>query len=624
LKSVLGPNVEVKLDVFHWQERWNEILYDKNSEKTAIFRKLMRRALFCTEDHEIALVEALLFEKKKKKPTAYEIFKEAKATIPPPDQLERRVMSVVQALLEKDLQADRNVIAGSDAPATRFFKRGANTLNTIINQMSHVKNGCLSDPPDTAIPIFRVNPKTKKAFTARSTGTCEVDNRYLNRLLDTPSVGLTRADRLTHNYYEQSNDNKMVNRMGINASETSRTEQLGMLHSLAGKCGFHDFPSKEVQYPSNIDVLDGKIGFDYHLPEAISEARNAEDDGEGDDPDGDEDLVVFLNDVDLSLPGTGETNPMDLDDDDLQPIDVFGNESSVDISICVATVVENEKTCDTFIRKTQEAPWVPFAHPKDAATFSAMDKAEHQLFDEMAPSYSRDSRRLDGPAGCKTFSKAWDLQVANLYRASIDGDADVQRINRKSYVQLQDHSDILKRQKEMLAESMANDSHILEVERVFRTTRREMQQQPHQSTAPNLSQMLYQQQLGCPQFGVPLALNTPIVAGAFQQSTGMGPPTTFRSPRPAVTVVSKTALGKLFRFNKYCWRCGFQKRAHVRSGTPFGDKCIGNCGYEQCSKCNQRIFDCHSIGLVGPHCPLEATERTPDWWKEDEEKSGVI
>lgn len=264
LKSILGSHVEVKLDAFHWQERWNEFLCDKNSEKTAIFRKLMRRALFVTEDQEIARVEKLLYEKKKRRPTPKEIFKEAKATIPPPDQLEKRVVAVIQALMEKVLQADRSKIAGSEAPESRFFKRGANTLNLIINQMSHVKKGCLSDPPDTAILIFRVNKKTNKTFAARSTGTNEVDNRHLNRLLDTPSVGLTRADHLTHNCCEQSNDNKMVNRLGLDAPETSRTEQIGMLHSLASKCGFGDFPSKEVQHPSNIDVLDEKIGFDHH------------------------------------------------------------------------------------------------------------------------------------------------------------------------------------------------------------------------------------------------------------------------------------------------------------------------------------------------------------------------
>jgi len=178
-------------------------------------------------------------------------------------------------------------------------------------------------------------------------------------------------------------------------------------------------------------------------------------------------------------------------------------------------VLENERTCDTFVRKTQQAPWVPFKHPREASTFTVLDKEEHQLFNDMSPAHSRDGR-LDGPKGYKTFSMAWDLLVANRVRERHDG-VTVQHANRKSVSQLQEHSDNLKKHKELLAEAMNNNDEQLQlVERVFKRTRRELQ--PHQARASSLTNVTYDAQLGRPQFGVPMALNTTIAAGAFQLS----------------------------------------------------------------------------------------------------------
>jgi len=98
-----------------------------------------------------------------------------------------------------------------------------------------------------------------------------------------------------------------------------------------------------------------------------------------------------------------------------------------------------------------------------------------------------------------------------------------------------------------------------------------------------------------------------------------GPPITYKTAQTTPPMASRSSLRKLFKNNKCCWRCGFQKKAHVRSGTAFGDKCSRNCGYEQCSKCNQRVIDFHPIGFVGPHCcndPVPITqERVSDWYK---------
>jgi len=54
----------------------------------------------------------------------------AKATMPPPLELEKRVMAVLHALMEKDLASDMTRVATAPHPG-HFFNRGADTLNAI-------------------------------------------------------------------------------------------------------------------------------------------------------------------------------------------------------------------------------------------------------------------------------------------------------------------------------------------------------------------------------------------------------------------------------------------------------------------------------------------------------------
>jgi len=584
LQSILGAHVLVKCDVFHWGTRWNVILFDLKSKKTSIFRQLMRRALYVMEDEEINRARDVL-QQKKKNHTQREVMKMAKGTIPPPDILEQRVMSVIHALMEKDLLDDKKRMADPTLKPDRFFKAGAETLNVIVNQMEHVKKDCLSDPPSDVVQIHRFNAKNKKTYTARSTGTNEVDNLQLHKLLDTPSIGLTRADRLINDYYERSNENKLVNRMGKEPEATSRTGHLQMLQGLADQCGFSDFPIKKPSYPVNLDSLEERLGFDYHVPDAFRE-HGIVDKAVDDDSDDDHDLANFITGIDFGedsdadidvpvegAPENGASEDVDSRDqeDDLSPIYVFGREKNVDLSVFVLTILEHERTYDTFVRKTQQAPWVPFKLPKEAATFTALDKAEMKLFEEMEGSYDRNATRLDSTKGYKTFVKAWELQLANTLRASLDGE-DVQVIHRKSYLQLQQHYDDVQRHNELLLLNSKEDPQLREVEKVFRSTRKEMT--PHQSAITCNPDVQYNRQHGRVQFGVPMALNTHIVANVFfVNGATAAVPITYRASTPQRPSITRSSLGKEFRYNKYCWRCGFQKKIHNRAGNSFGDMC---------------------------------------------------
>mgnify|MGYP000078050191 CR=1 FL=1 len=80
--------MSVGLDCFHWQERFDDTLSDKTSEKTATFRTLMRRAAFVTEASECELAKDLLLSQNKKA-TPRATLKEAKASMPLADMLEK-------------------------------------------------------------------------------------------------------------------------------------------------------------------------------------------------------------------------------------------------------------------------------------------------------------------------------------------------------------------------------------------------------------------------------------------------------------------------------------------------------------------------------------------------------
>jgi len=461
--------VLVKCDLFHWEERCEVILYDSKSEKAIVFRTLMLQAIFVIEPHEFERTKQLLISKGKT-PTNRDILKAAKATIPPPDILERRIMSTLHTLMQKDHEVDRARTTGNTpgnppaaAAVSRFFKRGAETLNTIVRQMEHVKKGCLSDPDASVVKIHRYNPKTKKTYSARSTGSNEVDNRCVLNSMETPTISITKADIKFNNYYEGSNDRKRVNRLGEDP-QLHRSEQIQMLHGMAQQCGYSDsdVPYGHKSYPKELMGLDERIGFDYHLPEGFSNEKETSEDSNVEEQ-GHEEMRSFLAaidflEADLHLDASqfarSEGDSDDDCDSDYIPIDVFAMDdktADVDVSIYLPLIADHESTYQTYLARTQEAPWVPLAHPKDAANFTDLDKAEHELFDTLSPTYDRQLKKLDAPKGYKTFAKVWDLHVANRLKESLQGEEDVLLINRLSHTQLQDHCDNKEKHEQLMS-----------------------------------------------------------------------------------------------------------------------------------------------------------------------------
>jgi len=587
------------------------------------------------EEEEYNRVRALLFAKTKKEPNAYEVLKAAKSITPPPEILEKRVLSVLHTCMEKDLELDRQQTIGTSSKnEKRFFKPGALTLNTIVNQMEHVKKGCLSDPASTVFPVHRHNQTTQKTYTARGTGGNEAAWRYINRILDTPAIGLSRADQVINNYFEADNDKKRVSRLGEKPEETSRTEQLQALHRLASKCGFKDdeIPVASINFPTAVDSFVEHIGFEQHLPMDFN-VDDVRDNAEDDDSAADlEDLADFLRDVAFTdNDGTG-TDPTEEnsghDNARFAGAPGFEEEAEVDLTIYTPIIMKNERTYDRFTSLSKEQPWVPFRDPKDAHRLTELDQAEISLFDELEPNYDRNAKSLSSAKGYKTFAKAWNFHVGNLFSQKLAGDNSVVIINRKSTVQLQQHYDQRKRQKELRGLMNKSDPLMQRLEKDLRETRKEMTMTPHQTTAT--CQPVRYNPLGHPQFGVPCALNTEIAANAFQHN---GSRTLFHYKQPGRMTIrtSRDVLGKSFRAKAYCWRCGFSKKEHLRAGRAFGADCSSNCGHEECSKCYCRItFDDHANGRIGPHCskdPHPTRSKYYEWGMTDcdeETQTGVM
>jgi len=376
-----------------------------------------------------------------------------------------------------------------------------------------------------------------------------------------------------------------------------------MLHGLAIGAGFkkEQLFLKEPEYPPDLEQIKESMGFDNELPVAfLPEPDKIDENAAVDDISDDGSLGEFLQ-------GIGIDDSDDEDDNNDAP--------DPDISMLLPTVLDKESMCDTFKRTTANVPWVPFKHPKDSATFTDLDKYEHELFDIMSADYNR-QLKLSDIKGYKAFSKAWDLQVANLFRRKLDGE-DVQTINRKSHAQLQQHHDNLKKHKELLRLAETTDPAFTRLNQKFRNTRRLM---APQQTAITCQPYRHDNTLGRANFGVPLPLNPEIAANAFQY--GPGQHTIVVKPHqivPTPMAIRKSSLGKEFRAKRYCWRCGFKKKEHSRLQVPFGDGCKNNCLHEQCSKCNLRreLVDVHPTGAVGPHCKNEThptcSSRVSDW-----------
>lgn len=219
------PEVEVKVDAFHWMKLWNDIMADPKSESAAMFRSQMSRAVFqCSTEEWNAAEEkarAKLIRLKKLlpphgKPTRRQTREYARTTIPEKDCLLDSVKAVIDNCMVKDLLIDlqrQSRDPGDTTPLPkRYFKSNKVVVDAVIQrQYETIRQNFLSDPE--GIDLYRVNPVTGKLYNCRGTCSNENDNLHIDRLTGN-HLGIQEADRLITTYFEISNDNKRFNRLG--------------------------------------------------------------------------------------------------------------------------------------------------------------------------------------------------------------------------------------------------------------------------------------------------------------------------------------------------------------------------------------------------------------------------
>ena len=85
---------EVKLDPFHWQQRWDLILEWTTSKEASHFRSAMGRSIFVVNEEEFNGARDLAQAEKRRGPTTKQMLAEARTTVPPPAALRKRAQKV--------------------------------------------------------------------------------------------------------------------------------------------------------------------------------------------------------------------------------------------------------------------------------------------------------------------------------------------------------------------------------------------------------------------------------------------------------------------------------------------------------------------------------------------------
>ena len=124
----------------------------------------MSRAVFVVDKNEYLRAKDLLRRKKRCEPTVKEILREAQSVIPEPEILRANVSAVLQYVMSKDAEIEHRLATiqpghGDQVGQPKKFLKSNNAVRELIkNQLSHCDLGGLTDPKDSLIKIFRLNP----------------------------------------------------------------------------------------------------------------------------------------------------------------------------------------------------------------------------------------------------------------------------------------------------------------------------------------------------------------------------------------------------------------------------------------------------------------------------------
>jgi hypothetical protein len=135
LKGIF-PGVLIKLDVFHWLKRWNDIMFDPKSAHAGIFRGLMSRAIFNVEADEYERAKEKVSRKKKRDATVKEILKEANSVIPLPAVLRSNVEAVLRCAMSRTKMLKLNTSCPPGKKELTLDRSLKDSLNTMGSEIA--------------------------------------------------------------------------------------------------------------------------------------------------------------------------------------------------------------------------------------------------------------------------------------------------------------------------------------------------------------------------------------------------------------------------------------------------------------------------------------------------------
>jgi hypothetical protein len=611
LQEIFGPDVRVKLDHWHWHDRWSDIIRDKKSERYAIFRSLMSRAILHAAPEEFNRKKNELKEKLKQTPTIRRILRDCKTTTPSPKDITTSVTAIIEYFLLEDARAITEYsrakavaaissnIATEDANASElpigthqesgmqeahieraqleppklFFKDTLLVRRKLDEQLKHAE--CIADEAGIAL---HQQKKNGSYFCCRGNGKNERFNRKVNEtVLCYGNIAVGRADRGIWTVTDEQNRYADCVRQGATQYNTSNIESLALANSLAQQVGCVTLPFKDVSLPTIEHPEKERSGFEldgdqeYQLD--IEDTESFEDAGSN------------LNEEHV------EEDVIDVDDDDDEPLyadpervhEAVYNITRLIAVACATAVSKNETSLQMFTRMTGNSPWLPFSDDDDETS-----REERRLFEEKHARYSRSASK-SAPNGYNAFSDEWDRETALRIAARLKGEEAI-LIYRKTANQLAEYYDRLADRKRLASQATTEGKRRLKsINQVLKNARQRIQEPPVLEKRPTQYPQAGPGDQAYLPLGVPLTLDTarafPSGSVMVNQHSGGAAPFLLQSSVPQVVQNLSVGYGSRI-FRRVCKKCGRGKQEHPNCTTSFGER---NCPFNHCGRCGYDI-----------------------------------
>jgi len=255
----------------------------------------------------------------------------------------------------------------------------------------------------------------------------------------------------------------------------------------------------------------------------------------------------------------------------------------------------------SFSRLTNAQPWVPFRKVNASSPKTAVDLEEEGLFNRLHKDYKRHVSPGTPRHGYRDFELAWNIEVSERYRKKMEDESDeIVLINRKSYVQLQQHFDDIVHSERM---SRICDPNCLQLQQMNRTLRQTCQVVA--GPRGRVAERIEYRNAGRPTpFGAPTTLNPDITRHAIVGNYTNRQAVPWNVAAPQILKENDDVLHK-FKRATWCVTCGFRKREHTKEES-YSNK----CKREHCSNCMQLKQHGHPNGM-GPRCTNPRKESSP-------------